>query len=172
MGPIRFVQARNYRPMSGRSIELIVLHSMESPEKPDVAENIAAWFASVRAPMASAHYLVDSNSIVQCVRDQDVAWGAPGANARGLQIEHAGRADDYSHATLELSAELVASLCKKYGIPIVALSPAELLVGYDGITTHAAVTQAFKQSDHWDPGPDFPMASYLERVGHFLKEAA
>ena len=177
MGPILFRQARHYRPGRARSIGLIVLHSAESSEKPDTAENIAAWFASSRSPVASAHYIVDSNSVVQCVLDGDVAYGAPGANARGLQIEHAGRAaqrasdwgDEYSRATLERSAELVSGLCHRYSIPVVFLGPQELQASHDGITTHAAVSEAFGESDHWDPGPEFPMGWYLERVAHHAK---
>ena len=101
----------------------------------------------------SAHYCVDADSIVQCVRDQDVAWHAPGANHDGIGIEHAGRAkqtgrdwsDAYSAAMLERSAALVADLCRKYSIPVTWLYAADLKAGKRGITTHAAVSKAFKR---------------------------
>ena len=70
------------------AIDVLVIHTMESPEKPDTAESVANWFSGSTAPQASAHYCIDGNSIVQCVHDDDVAWHAatlwPGSS-RGLE---------------------------------------------------------------------------------------
>jgi N-acetyl-anhydromuramyl-L-alanine amidase AmpD len=169
---IPYVQARNYTRGRSNPIDLIVIHTMESPEKPDTAESVAAWFAGSTAPEASAHYCIDADSVVCCVKDTDVAWHAPGANHNGLGLEHAGRAaqtkadwsDDYSQQMLELSASLVAEKCAKYDIPVVWLHPAELRAGKRGITGHAQVSQAFKRSDHTDPGGSFPIQAYLASV--------
>src|SRR6476469_11249703 len=89
---IPFAQARNYPHHRSNPIDVIVIQTMESPEKPDTAESVAAWFAGSSAPQASAHYCIDANSVVECVRDTDVAWHAPGANHNGIGLEHAGRA--------------------------------------------------------------------------------
>src|SRR5436190_2398673 len=164
-----FVASPNVNHTSGRHIDLIVIHTMEMDEKGDTAESCAHWFQNPAAQV-SAHYCVDSDSIVQCVRDQDVAWHAPGANFNGVGIEHAGRAkqtgrdwgDDYSTAMLERSAGLTASLCKKYKIPVTWLQPADLLAGKRGITSHNNVSKAFKRGTHWDPGEGFPIQAYLE----------
>lgn len=170
---IKFIQARNYTPHQGlRQIDLIVLHSMESGEKPDTAENVAAWFAGETAPQASAHYCVDNDSIVQCVKDQDIAWAAPGANRNGIHIEHAGKAsqsaeewnDEYSRNVIVMSAGLSSILCKKYDIPVRFLTAEDLVRNGRGITTHAEVSKAFHQSDHWDPGPGFPTSTYIYLV--------
>ena len=131
---IPFVQARNFTRGRSSHIDVLVIHTMESPEKPNTAEDVASWFAGSNAPQASAHYCIDGNSVVQCVHDSDVAWHAPGANHNGLGFEHAGKAaqtahdwsDDYSAKCLELSATLVAQKCKEYGIPVVWLHPADL----------------------------------------------
>ena len=173
---IAFVQARNYTKGRTHSIDLLVIHTMESPEKPDTAEAVANWFAGSTAPQASAHYCIDNNSIVQCVKDTDVAWHAPGANHDGLGFEHAGRAaqspadwsDAYSDQMLRLSGELVAQKCKEYGIPAVWLREADLLAGRRGITGHVQVSNAFKQSTHTDPGPSFPIERYLGYVKSHL----
>jgi N-acetyl-anhydromuramyl-L-alanine amidase AmpD len=169
---IPFIQARNYTRGRANPIDVIVIHTMESPEKPDTAESVAAWFAGSTAPQASAHYCVDADSVVECVHDSDVAWHAPGANHNGIGIEHSGRAaqgaaewaDDYSAQMLELSAQLVADKCAKYDIPVVWLHPAELRAGRRGITGHAQVSEAFKRTDHTDPGKSFPVQRYLALV--------
>ena len=166
-----FVGSPHVNKTNGRQIDLIVIHTMEIDEKPDTAELCARWFQNPTAKV-SAHYCVDDNSIVQCVRDQDVGWHAPGANHDGIGIEHAGRAaqtgrdwsDAYSKAMLERSSELVADLCRKYKIPAVWLHAADLKAGKRGITTHKAVSDAFKRGSHWDPGQGFPVQKYLAMV--------
>lgn len=173
---VPFVQARNYTPTSGRQIDLIVVHDMEAPERLNTAENVAAWFAGPSAPRASAHYNIDADSIVGSVRDQDVAWHAPGANRNGLGFEHAGYAgqtraewlDDYGVAMLELSAELAAEKVREYDIPVKWLSVEELQAGERGFTSHNNASLAFGRSTHTDPGMFFPVAYYLNRVDHHL----
>lgn len=167
-----FVQARNFTRVGGRTINLVVVHDMEAPETAKTAETVAAWFAGPTAPRASAHYCIDNDSIVQCVRDMDVAWHAPGANHDGIGLEHAGYArqsrnewlDPFGTRMLALSAKLAADLCTKYQIPIRHLSAADLLRGERGITGHADVTQAYHRSTHTDPGGDFPWDTYLALV--------
>lgn len=167
-----FIQARNYTKTGGRSIDLIVVHDMEAPEVPDTASKVALWFAGPTAPNASAHYCIDQRAVIQCVRDQDVAWHAPGANSNGIGLEHAGFAnqtsaqwdDSYSRGMLERSAALTADLCTRYKIPVAWLSPADLLAGKRGITSHANVSAAWHRSTHTDPGANFPAQAYVDLV--------
>ena len=166
-----FIASPNVTHTSGRQIDLVVIHTMEMGEKDDTAESCAHWFANPRAQV-SAHYCVDDNSIVQCVKEQDIAWHAAGANHNGIGVEHAGRAaqtgrdwaDVYSTAMLALSATLVAEITSRYRIPIVWLHPSDLLAGRRGITSHMNVSKAFKRGTHWDPGNNFPIEKYLAAV--------
>jgi N-acetyl-anhydromuramyl-L-alanine amidase AmpD len=166
---MKFVQARGYTPNRRSQPTLIVMHSMEAAEKPTTAEAVANWFAGPSAPKASAHFCLDNDSIVQCVKVGDVAWHAPGANAGGIGIELAGYArqtseqwaDAYSKAMLDLAAQLVGKLCWDFNIPLVFLDAAALKTGRPGVTTHWEVTQAFKKSTHTDPGKHFPMDELL-----------
>lgn len=174
-----FVESPHVTKTGGRQIDLIVIHTMEMDEKGDTAERCAQWFRNPGARV-SAHYCVDADSIVQCVRDQDVAWHAPGANHDGIGIEHAGRAkqtgrdwsDAYSVAMLDRSAGLAADLCRKYRIPVTWLYAADLQAGKRGITTHDAVSKAFKRGSHWDPGTGFPVDRYLAAVRAGLGDTA
>lgn len=174
-----FIQAKYYTPCSKRAIDWIVIHDMEYPERLDSAEQVAQFFKRGGSE-ASAHYCVDGDSVVQCVKDMDIAWHAPGANHNSIGIEHAGYAkqtaaewaDPYSDAMLHVSAALTSDLCKKYGLPHDYVSATGLLKGLRGFTTHNEVSNAFKKGAHWDPGPNFPMAHYLQLVGQAAGPAA
>ncbi len=169
-----FIAARNFtRVGRGRRSTLIVIHTMESQEKPGTARAVAQWFAGSTAPKASAHFCVDSTETIQCVSLDDVAWHAPGVNSFGIGIEHAGRArqtaedwaDEYSTAMLERSAQLAAELCRGLSIPVLRLTVTDLQKGATaGFCGHADVSLAFNRSTHTDPGKAFPWESYLARV--------
>lgn len=195
-GPYQFVQARNFTRTDGnRCVDLIVLHTIEAAEKPGTALGVARWFAGEAAPKASAHYCIDSDTVVQCVYEGDVAWGAPGANHDGVHIEHAGYAaqsaaqwdDKYSRAMLVQSAQVAAGICARHAVPVEFVDAEDLLEQRRGITTHREVTKACQlaksrgmaqspfykaQSDHTDPGVCFPMREYLQLILSCLPVAA
>lgn len=168
--PYPFVQARNCGPARpGGKIDLIVIHTMEAPEKPGTARAVAEWFGSANAPQASAHYCIDDTAIIQCVSEGVVAWAAPGANRNGIHLEHAGFAaqtenqwdDVYSKAVLRNSARLAADLAARYAIPIARAVPGQ----GRGFCGHVDVTNALNGGKgHTDPGPHFPWGRYLTAV--------
>ncbi len=166
-----YVPSPHVTRTDGRRIDLIVVHTMESDEREDAALRCARWFQNPRSRV-SAHYCVDPETIIQCVRDEDVAWHAPGANHDGLGIELAGRAaqsrrewaDAYSSATLARAAGLTAELCRRHSIPTQWLWPADLRADKRGLTAHASVSEAFRRSTHYDPGPAFPAERFLGLV--------
>jgi N-acetyl-anhydromuramyl-L-alanine amidase AmpD len=172
---IPFVQAKNCGPTRQASdVKLIVVHTMETPEKPHTAKNVALWFASVNAPQASAHYCLDADDTVQCVDELTVAWGAPGANRDGVHLEHAGYAaqsspqwsDDYAMRMLARSAALAADIARRYDIPLDKLSPGDLADRtVKGFCGHVDITNGRNAGQgHQDPGPNFPWATYLDMV--------
>lgn len=173
-----FIQARHFKSLKGlppRKTRLIVVHDMEAPEKATTAEAVARYFATTDT-VASAHLCIDSDSIVQCVWDRDVAYAAPGANSDGIQFELAGYArqtreewlDPYSRAVLELAARAGAQYCRKFSIPPVHLSNAELMAGARGLIGHRQASQVYKKSDHMDPGDFFPWDVLIARVKAYL----
>ncbi len=153
-----FVQAKSSRavPDGKRHVRLIVIHSMEAPEKGDTAEEIAKFFQNPPKP-ASAHLCIDNNSIVQCVLDDHIAGGAPGANEDGIQLELAGYAkqteaewlDEYGLQLLDNAANAAAQFCLKFDIPVRRLTNEELVD---------------LKSKGWDPGPAFPWTFFLDKV--------
>lgn len=156
-----------------KPLRLIVIHTMEAPEGPQTAENIAAYFASGDV-VASAHACVDQDSVVVCLPPTATAFAAPGANADGYQIEHAGYAsqdgagwnDAESQSMLKLSAAHAREIALAAGIPLRHLSDAELAAGYAGFVGHDQVSRVYKRSDHWDPGTNFPWSQYMDLVNN------
>lgn len=177
--PIAFVPARHFGWASRTAIDVIVLHSAEVGEFHSSAESVAAFFKNGPPKPASAHYCVDDDSIVQCVRDKDIAFHAPGVNQRSLGIEQAGYAkqtreewlDPYGQRMLRLVARLVAAKAAEYQVPLVWLTPAELAAGQRGLCQHIDVTKAFpgKGAGHYDCGPNYPKDVVLQWA---LEEAA
>jgi N-acetyl-anhydromuramyl-L-alanine amidase AmpD len=166
-----FVKSPNVTPTTGRAIDVVVIHTMEIAERNDAAEICARWFRST-ASQVSAHYCVDVDTVIQCVREQDIAWHARGGNAASIGVELAGFArqtardwrDAYSNAVLRRAATLVADVCRRRRIPVRWLVAGDLLAGRRGITGHVEVSIAYGRSDHWDPGPGFPVERFLSLV--------
>ena len=176
---IQFLKARNYRPAQRKQVDWVVLHSTENPIRPGTAKSVARYFQGPSAPMASSHYVVGPEEVWQCVPEEDIAFAAPGANEKGIQIEmvgqaartewsKAGSADTDGLDVMTRTAKLVAHICAQWSIPVERLDSAALLAGKRGLTTHATVTAAFKRSNHIDPGLTndirWPWAQFLELV--------
>lgn len=120
-----------------------------------------------------SHNCLDNDSIVQCVRESDVAWHAKDANHNGIGVEMAGFAkqtkeqwaDDYSLVMLRRAASLVARLCRDHKIPVTLLTPDDLKAKKRGLCGHDTVTKAFPGSGtHYDPGPWYPWDLFLGMV--------
>lgn len=154
---------------SGRKITLAVIHRMEAPVKVGTAMGTAKYFQQLpSSSKASAHFCYDPETRVQCVHDKDVAYAAPGANSQGMQYELPGYSKDDDWTTqgmiksMELCAYDVAAAAKAYGFPLEFRHADALRSGATGITTHVEVSNAWHETDHWDPGPHFPIGLFLD----------
>ena len=165
----------HYLPDAIRTPGLVVIHSAETDETRDAAPNVARWFKTGPFPNgpASVHWIVDAEHIVAAVPEEQVAYGAKGANHDGIHLEIAGRAnqgpagwlDAYSQAALARAALVTAQACKRWGIPLRWLDANALKDPMNkGITTHAGVTHGRKMSSHLDPGLAFPVVRFLRMV--------
>lgn len=168
--PIAFIQARDYRIASRSIIDNIVIHSAEIGEFHSSAEALGAAFKHGMLKPASSHYGVDDDTIVQYVKDKDIAFHAPGVNPISIGIEQAGYAkqtrnewlDPYGQRMIALVAKLVAEKAKVFSIPLVWLTPEDLVAKKRGLCQHRDVTAAFHLSDHTDCGLSYPKDVLLD----------
>lgn len=152
-------------------IRYIVIHDAEGAS----AKGVANYGASVDRPV-SWHVTCDDDYLIRCLPDSFIAWAAPPCNTNGLQIELCGFASwskfkwYYHQSTLKRAAWQVAEWCRTYKIPPRWLTATELDEGKQkGILTHALVSQVYKQSDHSDPGPNFPKRYFINMVKRRLR---
>ena len=169
--PISSTCSRRYRARrsSGQRpvsvIKWIVLHSTEG----DTAQGAAAWFAN-NDSRGSAHLCLDDRECYRTLADNQIPWGAAGANYYGFHIEQAGYARwptlvwSTTHRQMfDRSAYKTALHCRKFGIRPYFVSAAGLRQGTPGVTTHKQCSDAFGGS-HWDPGTGWPRYPYMLRV--------
>ncbi len=183
----RFIGARHFREHADpRDISWCVLHSTEG----GTAFSVAMMFAGPKSPVASCTYVVDGKETIQCVREHDVPFCAPGANALGIHIEMAGwSAWTWNRwllsAVPQQAAKLAADVVHRHGLPLIFVDAEGLLRGDKGVTTHHECTKAAKlaaarhltgssfygvNASHVDPGAGFNMEAFLRLVADELPE--
>lgn len=168
-----YVPAKFFHVGRRSKVRLVVLHSAESGEGENTAENVANYFKNIDRK-ASAHTCFDNNSCSQSVLLTDTAFAAKGTSADGIHVEHAGRAkqsraqwlDDYGTAMLTFSAIGTADHCAEFDLRPVFMSQKELAdPTKTGITTHAMSNRVFPSPTmHSDPGKWFPEDWYIGKV--------
>jgi hypothetical protein len=152
------------RPLS--VINLIVMHATQG----GTSRSVSKYF-KMPTSGGSATMVVDDYSCYRCLRDDEIPWGAPGANYNGIHIEQCGYSSwlksmwSTTHRkTLMRAAYKAAYHCKKYGLKPRFLTAANLKAGMrNGITTHAECTKAFG-GDHTDPGTGWPRLLFMTLV--------
>lgn len=135
-----------------------------------VARSTGVYFQQQIAG-GSAHYIHDIAGEEHCVPENVIAWHAP-PNQYSIGDEicadpsytRAQWLDPAVWPAVHRSAVRCREVCDRYGIPKVKLSPADLLAGKHGICGHVDVSNAWHQSTHWDPGPNFPWDKYMQEV--------
>lgn len=170
--PCRQKRARNDSgPRTAASIRLVVIHSAEGIS----AAGVASFFAG--SAQASTQLAADSSECWRMLPDLVVPWAAPGANSDGLHIEICGFArwseEEWlrHEQMLRRSAYKVAKWCWQYAIPVRWLTDKQLANGTArGLVTHKMVSDVFKRSTHWDPGPNFPKDAFLKWTKEYIGE--
>ena len=128
--PFKQCNPRNYRKGREFPINWICLHF--TANNGDTAQNNADYFAREGGLNASAHYFVDTERIVQSVKDGDTAWhcgrerggsyynDCRNANSIGIEMCSVIRNGVYviPEATMKRAAKLTRELMAKYHIPV------------------------------------------------------
>ncbi|HEX6968882.1 MAG TPA: peptidoglycan recognition family protein [Micromonosporaceae bacterium] len=173
---LNFVQAAGYTKGRPDGPPLwIVIHTMEASETGLTAEATARYFQNpADGRDVSAHYCVDADSIVACVKLDDTAWtvGNRPGNNRGINWELSGFArqsrdqwlDAFGLAMFARMAPYVVADAERFGIPLQRRTVAELRAFRPGITSHNDLRLAFGVTTHTDPGQAFPWDVFLATV--------
>jgi hypothetical protein len=148
------------RPADGNAIRYIVVHDTEG----GYAGSLASFQDS--ASLAAPHYLVRSSDglVTQLVPTRDIAWHAGNyyVNTHAIGIEHEGFAISgaswYTESLYESSAALVRYLAARFGVPLDRAH----VIGHDDVP---APQPAQLPGMHWDPGPYWDWAHYLDLLG-------
>lgn len=171
----RFVRSPNIYPRRNRPVTRIGIHCTQTGE--ETAPGVANYFKR-QSSKASAHFVIDTDEIIQCVSVFHTAWAMPHVNADGIHLEFCGYAG-WSRAqwlkkadqTLTWGAALTAELI--HGMRYMG-SPFEIRELRDrevkdyrghGLIRHSTASRLLKpNAGHTDPGDGFPMDVFLERV--------
>ena len=148
------------RETDGLDIQYIVIHDTEIPYHTTIQV-----FQDSRSFVA-AHYVLRSSDgqITQMVDNKNIAYQAGNyyINMHSIGIEHEGVAIEgatwYTEQMYRASATLVRYLADKYGV---TLDRAHI-VGHDDVP---GPTPFFQTGMHWDPGPFWDWAHYMELLG-------
>jgi N-acetyl-anhydromuramyl-L-alanine amidase AmpD len=162
---IRHTPNKTETNRTAKTIDRIVIHDTEG-----------RFVGSVRVLQragreASAHFVVSRRGqVVQLVPVTDVAWHAGNSrwNLHSIGIEHEGWADrrgSYTRAEYQASAQLVAYLAHRWGIPL----DRRHIVG------HSEVPDPYHRglfggvSHHTDPGPYWNWRYYMKLVRFYAQ---
>lgn len=148
--------------------KVIIVHTTENvPGTP--SRNILDY--QVRSRSGSYHRLVDSTGKITLANTDDWQTWSTGnkGNDIALHVSCVAQAKMTREQwlaqpkMLEGVARVIAHWSKKYQIPLVKLSRAELGAGKHGVAGHLEA-QVWGNTTHWDPGYHFPYDVVLKRA--------
>jgi N-acetyl-anhydromuramyl-L-alanine amidase AmpD len=149
---------------TARTIDGIVIHATEGHFVGSVR-----WLMQARSH-GSAHFVVSRRGqIVQLVPVTDVAWHAGDAwwNLHSIGIEHEGwtKRGGFTEAEYRASAELVAYLAHRWGIPL----DRQHVIGHSEVPDPRWPGHFGGIDGHRDPGPHWKWAHYMSLVRYYAK---
>lgn len=156
---------------------LIYIHTFEGRDL--TAQQMATYQLS---PAAGGSYTLVIDADGKTARENDdefIPWAAGWtANRNGHHVSLAGQAAFTREKWLSRTAqmdklvEVIAAYCRRYGYPPIIRYAGDLKAGKWGISTHDAAAKAWRETDHHDPGVNFPLDVIASRVAAALKQPA
>jgi len=144
-------------------VNMVVIHTTEGSF--NTAK--AAFQDPTRA--GSAHYLISrTGRIDQMVLEKDIAWHAGNwdYNTRSIGIEHEGYAGVPGSITLveyRTSANLVASICSRWGVPLDRAH----IIGHYQVPDPNNPALGGGLEHHWDPGPYWDWNYFMYKARYY-----
>lgn len=161
------------KPRPTHQIKNIIIHvTVNAPGTP--AENVADY--QIRSQSGSYHELTDT-TVKHLIENTDdwFTWSSGNyGNDVGLHRSFVLRGTETRVQWLQYdkmlreAAKRDAEWCRKYNIPPVKLTAADLRAGKKGFAGHLETGQAWGGTDHVDPGTGFPWDIYLGYVRDYL----
>ncbi|MDK4252610.1 N-acetylmuramoyl-L-alanine amidase [Corynebacterium propinquum] len=151
----------------------ICLHTYECPRESGIRAliNRADWQRTSRTGSYTILVSADGKTLRANDDDYSPAAALHTANVNGFHLSFlayasSSRAEWLKYdAQLRAAARVVADWCRRYGHEPRHLSVAEVRGRkIKGICTHADVSAAYRESDHTDPGKNFPMDVFIAMV--------
>jgi hypothetical protein len=150
--------SHHHRPAS--AVRMVVVHVTEGSYDATIS-----WFRNRKA-RAAANYVVGRDGrIAHMVPDSVVAWHAGNAyvNAHSIGVENEGYTHvggTFTDAEYRASAQLVASLLRRYRIP----ADRGHVIGHDQVPDPYHPGEYGGYSHHTDPGPYWDWTRYMQYV--------
>jgi len=137
-------------------IDMIVIHDIEGTAATGIKLFQTPGYG------ASAHYVIGyDGSVTQMVQEKDIAWHAGNwdYNTRSIGIEHAGYAatGGYTFDEYQASAQLTASICSRYGVPM----DRNHVIGHYQVPDPNNPGLYGGEDHHTDPGPYWNWTYYM-----------
>jgi hypothetical protein len=123
---------------------------------------------------ASAHYVIsDAGQIAQMVLEKDIAWHAGNwdYNTRSIGIEHEGFAEGpnwYTTTMYRASAQLAASICSRWGVPMDRTH----VIGHYQVPDPNNPGLYGGADHHTDPGSNWNWTYYMSLARSYANAAA
>lgn len=148
---------------------LLCVHTFEGR---DLSAEAMARYQLSPAAGGSYHLVIDRDGNTARENDDDyVPWAAMYTGNRiAFHFSLAGRAamtrDEWlaRPKQLEKLAQILAAYSARYVIPLLERAAIDVKAGNMGVCGHAEISAAFRESDHTDPGPNFPYDVVLDRA--------
>jgi N-acetylmuramoyl-L-alanine amidase len=117
--------------------------------------------------IASAHYVIDGDRVVQRVPEGMAAFAAGNReyNRRSIQIEvvgHAGKRSTWTPGVMAQLVALSAEVCKRHGIPVHHGCPG--ILGHCDVPNPKDPRRKGGANGHTDPGEHFPWQPFFDAV--------
>jgi N-acetylmuramoyl-L-alanine amidase len=156
----------NYTPANRTHdypIDMIIIHDTEG----SFATAVSIFQNPSR--QASAHYVVSkTGQIDQMVLEHDIAWHAGNwdYNTRSIGIEHEGYAwtpGTFTNSEYQASAQLAASICSRWGVPMDRLH----VIGHNEVPDPNNPGLYGGADHHTDPGPYWNWTYYMAQASSY-----